>query len=65
VAVQRQAHGRSPTDAEVGFGAAIAASDLDDLSFSDMDRIAELARRNFGVEEEPAKYKGTMQRTSG
>ncbi len=40
------------------------ASDLDDLSFSDMDRIAELARTNFGVDEEPAKYKGTMQRTS-
>jgi hypothetical protein len=29
-----------------------------------MDRIAELARTNFGVDEEPAKYKGTMQRTS-
>lgn len=39
-----------------------AASDLADLSRGDMDRIAQLASRNFGVDEEPMAYKGTMQR---
>jgi aryl-alcohol dehydrogenase-like predicted oxidoreductase len=39
-----------------------AASDLDDLSDAQMKRIAELARANFGVSEEPMSYKGTMQR---
>ena len=39
-----------------------AASDLPDLSRADMDRLAELAARNFGVDEEPMAYKGTMQR---
>ena len=39
-----------------------AASDLADLSRADMNRIAELAERNFGVDEEPMAYKGTMQR---
>jgi aryl-alcohol dehydrogenase-like predicted oxidoreductase len=38
------------------------ASDLPDLSQADLDRIAELAKTNFGVEEEPMAYKGTMQR---
>lgn len=39
-----------------------AASDLADLSASDMSRVAALAERNFGVEEEPMQYKGTMHR---
>jgi len=39
-----------------------ASSDLADLSQADMDRIAELAGSNFGVDEEPMQYKGTMQR---
>jgi len=40
------------------------SSDLDDLSASQMSRIGELAERNFGVEEEPMAYKGTMQRVA-
>ncbi len=39
-----------------------AASDLPDLPQSDLGRIAELAGENFGVEEEPMAYKGTMHR---
>ena len=39
-----------------------AASDLPDLSRARMERVAELARANFGVEEEPMAYKGTMER---
>lgn len=39
-----------------------AASDIADLSSDDMQRVAELAESNFGVEEEPMNYKGTMQR---
>lgn len=39
-----------------------AASDLPDLPEEHMRRIAELAGRNFGVEEEPMSYKGTMER---
>jgi aryl-alcohol dehydrogenase-like predicted oxidoreductase len=38
------------------------ASDLPDLPQSHLDRIAELNGSNFGVEEEPMSYKGTMQR---
>jgi aryl-alcohol dehydrogenase-like predicted oxidoreductase len=38
------------------------ASDLPDLPQSHLDRIAALNRTNFGVEEEPMAYKGTMQR---
>jgi aryl-alcohol dehydrogenase-like predicted oxidoreductase len=41
-----------------------AASDLDDLSADQMSRVGELAERNFGVEEEPMSYKGTMQRVA-
>jgi aryl-alcohol dehydrogenase-like predicted oxidoreductase len=41
------------------------ASDLPDLPQSDIDRIAELALDNFGVEEEPMAYKGTMERIAG
>jgi aryl-alcohol dehydrogenase-like predicted oxidoreductase len=40
------------------------ASDLPDLSPSDMDRIAQLAERNFGVDEDPMTYKGTMERVA-
>lgn len=39
-----------------------AASDLADLTGGDLRRVAELAARNFGVEEEPMNYKGTMER---
>jgi len=38
------------------------ASDKPDLSSAQMDRVAELAARNFGVDEEPMSYKGTMER---
>jgi Predicted oxidoreductases (related to aryl-alcohol dehydrogenases) len=40
------------------------ASDLEDLTPSQVDRIAELAESNFGVDEEPMSYKGTMERVS-
>jgi aryl-alcohol dehydrogenase-like predicted oxidoreductase len=40
------------------------ASDLPDLSPDVLDRIDELARTNFGVEEEPMSYKGTMERAT-
>ncbi len=39
-----------------------AAADLPDLSHDQMAQVAELAATNFGVEEEPMAYKGTMQR---
>ena len=39
-----------------------AASDLPDLTAEEMQRTAELAARNFGVEEPPMTYKGTMSR---
>ncbi|HEX6060244.1 MAG TPA: aldo/keto reductase [Gemmatimonadaceae bacterium] len=39
-----------------------AAADRPDLGGAQMSRIAELAERNFGVEEEPMQYKGTMER---
>ena len=42
-----------------------AASDAADLDAETLDRIAELAARNFGVVEEPMAYKGTMQRDEG
>jgi aryl-alcohol dehydrogenase-like predicted oxidoreductase len=38
------------------------ASDLPDLPQATLDRIAELAAGNFGVDEDPMEYKGTMQR---
>jgi aryl-alcohol dehydrogenase-like predicted oxidoreductase len=38
-----------------------AASDLHDLDDEQMQRVAELAERNFGVEEGPMMYKGTME----
>ena len=39
-----------------------AASDLADLSRDQLERIARLAEHNFGVDEEPMQYKGTMHR---
>jgi aryl-alcohol dehydrogenase-like predicted oxidoreductase len=39
-----------------------AASDLENLPEKDMQRIAELNATNFGVEEGPMSYKGTMER---
>jgi aryl-alcohol dehydrogenase-like predicted oxidoreductase len=40
------------------------ASDGPDLSNAQMERVAELAGRNFGVDEEPMNYKGTMERVT-
>ena len=39
-----------------------AASDLADLTAEQLARVAELAAANFGVDEEPMAYKGTMTR---
>jgi aryl-alcohol dehydrogenase-like predicted oxidoreductase len=41
-----------------------AASDMPDLSAVQMERVSELGERNFGVEEEPMSYKGTMDRVT-
>jgi hypothetical protein len=41
-----------------------AVSDKPGLSDAQMERVAELAERNFGVEEEPMSYKGTMDRVT-
>ena len=38
------------------------ASDKRDLTAQEMERVAELNERNFGVTEEPMSYKGTMHR---
>jgi len=40
------------------------ASEKPDLAGEEMQRIADLAERNFGVEEEPMSYKGTMERVT-
>ena len=40
------------------------ASDKPDLLPAQMELVAELAARNFGVEEEPMSYKGTMDRVT-
>jgi aryl-alcohol dehydrogenase-like predicted oxidoreductase len=40
------------------------ASDKPDLSVAQMKRVTELAERNFGVDEEPMSYKGTMDRVT-
>jgi aryl-alcohol dehydrogenase-like predicted oxidoreductase len=40
------------------------ASDKPDLSPAQMERVEELASRNFGVDEEPMSYKGTMERVT-
>src|SRR5205814_8116154 len=41
-----------------------AASDKPELSPQDMERVAGLAGRNFGVDEGPMSYKGTMDRVT-
>ncbi len=38
------------------------ASDVPDLSAAQMQRVADLASANFGVDEPPMAYKGTMDR---
>ncbi|HXY30603.1 MAG TPA: aldo/keto reductase [Gemmatimonadaceae bacterium] len=38
------------------------ASDCPDLEPAELTRVEELAARNFGVDEEPMAYKGTMHR---
>jgi aryl-alcohol dehydrogenase-like predicted oxidoreductase len=38
------------------------APDRPDLSAAQLERVAELAEHNFGVDEEPMSYKGTMER---
>ena len=41
------------------------ASDLPDLTREQLARVQELDATNFGVTEEPMKYKGAMTRESG
>jgi aryl-alcohol dehydrogenase-like predicted oxidoreductase len=41
-----------------------AASDKPDLTPTQIERVAELAANNFGVDEEPMSYKGTMERVT-
>jgi aryl-alcohol dehydrogenase-like predicted oxidoreductase len=41
-----------------------AASDKPDLSTAQMELVAELAEHNFGVDEAPMSYKGTMERVT-
>lgn len=38
------------------------APDRNPLTAEELERVAQLHAENFGVEEEPGKYKGTMQR---
>jgi aryl-alcohol dehydrogenase-like predicted oxidoreductase len=40
------------------------ASDKPDLALEQLARVEQLAARNFGVDEEPMAYKGTMERTA-
>jgi aryl-alcohol dehydrogenase-like predicted oxidoreductase len=40
------------------------AIDLEDLTSEDLDRVARLAAENFGVDEEPMAFKGTMERVT-
>ena len=42
-----------------------AIGELPDLTSEQLERVAELAARNFGVDEEPMAYKGTMSRDEG
>jgi hypothetical protein len=42
-----------------------AASGLPELSADDMARVHALDATNFGVDEEPMKYKGAMTREDG
>jgi aryl-alcohol dehydrogenase-like predicted oxidoreductase len=41
-----------------------AVSELPDLSRPQMEQVAALSERNFGVDEEPMSYKGTMDRVT-
>ncbi|HEX9084639.1 MAG TPA: aldo/keto reductase, partial [Gemmatimonadaceae bacterium] len=41
------------------------APDKPDLSIAQLERVSELAEHNFGVDEEPMSYKGTMERVTG
>jgi aryl-alcohol dehydrogenase-like predicted oxidoreductase len=41
-----------------------AACDMPDLSPAQMKHVAELGERNFGVDEAPMSYKGTMERVT-
>jgi len=41
-----------------------AASDKPDLGREQMASVAELAAVNFGVDEDPMSYKGTMARVA-
>jgi aryl-alcohol dehydrogenase-like predicted oxidoreductase len=38
------------------------ATDAPDLTHDEMERLAEMYKDNFGVQEEPGKFKGTMER---
>jgi len=40
------------------------ASDKPDLTVEQLKRVSELAAANFGVDEEPMSYKGTMERVT-
>jgi aryl-alcohol dehydrogenase-like predicted oxidoreductase len=40
------------------------ASDKPELSSQQMEQVAELSARNFGVDEDPMAYKGTMERVT-
>lgn len=40
------------------------ASDKPDLAPEQLDRVEQLAARNFGIDEGPMAYKGTMERTA-
>jgi diketogulonate reductase-like aldo/keto reductase len=42
-----------------------AVSELPDLSAEDLRRVHELDATNFGVDEDPMKYKGAMTREQG
>ncbi len=41
-----------------------SAIDRDDLTVEELQRVARLAAENFGVEEEPMVFKGTMERVT-
>ena len=40
------------------------ASEKPELTDTEMQQVSELAYRNFGVDEEPMNYKGTMERVT-
>ena len=42
----------------------VQAIDRDDLSSATLERVAHLAAENFGVDEEPMAFKGTMERVT-